>query len=116
MSGSLVVVYKKKNYKIYDAGKEYNVHNTKMCFTDHHTHIKNFDTCKYIINLSIHHTVPKHLSDYLLVSLLRISDDESYKEEIRKMLNKSNKKYEKARKKNERQKQDYRSYKYGIYS
>ena len=45
MSGSLMVIYKKKNFKIYDAGKGYIVHNTKLNFPDHHTHINNFHTC-----------------------------------------------------------------------
>lgn len=80
------VVYRKKNYRIYDVGEEFVIHNTSYDFESHHTHINNFKTCKYIIDLCLHRTVPYHLSDYLLISILRLSDDEEYKSKIRKVL------------------------------
>lgn len=80
------VVYRKKNYRIYDVGEEFAIHNTSYDFESHHTHINNFKTCKYIIDLCLHKTVPYHLSDYLLISILRLSDDEEYKSKIRKVL------------------------------
>lgn len=80
------VVYRKKNYRIYDVGEEFVIHNTSYDFESHHTHINNFKTCKYIIDLCLHKTVPYHLSDYLLISILRLSDDEEYKSKIRKVL------------------------------
>lgn len=97
MSGSLMVIYKKKNFKIYDAGKGYIVHNTKLNFPDHHTHINNFHTCKYIIDLCIHKTIPHHLSDYLLVSIIRLSNDKEYINKIENMIsNKRRNRYEKS--------------------
>lgn len=85
--GSMVTIYRKKNYKIYDAGDNYIVHNTNLDFQDHHTHIKNFKTCKYIIDLCIHKSIPdKHISDYLLVSILRLSNDNAYKYKIETLL------------------------------
>ena len=88
----MTVIYKKKNFKIYDAGNSYIIHNTKLNFVDHHTHIKNFHTCKYIIDLCIHKTVPYHLSDYLLVSIIRLSNDKEYISKIEsKMKKKENK-------------------------
>lgn len=80
------VVYRKKNFRIYDVGEEFVIHNTKYDFESHHTHINNFKTCKYIIDLCLYKTVPYHLSDYLLISILRLSDDEQYKSKIRKVL------------------------------
>lgn len=80
------VVYRKKNYRIYDVGEEFVIHNTSYDFESHHTHINNFKTCKFIIDLCLHKTVPYHLSDYLLISILRLSDDEIYKSKIRKVL------------------------------
>ena len=97
MSEFLLSVYKRKNYRIYDTDKGYIVHNTKYSFKDHNVFFKNFDTCKYIINLSLNHIIPKNLSEYLLFSLITLSDDEEYKCEIRKILNKK-----KGRKKNEK--------------
>lgn len=85
----MVVIYKKKNYKIYDVGKEYIVHNTSLPFEGHHSHINNYNTCKYIIDLCIYKTVPHHLSDYLLVSILRLSNDKQYKYKIETLLNKN---------------------------
>lgn len=94
MSGALNVIYKKKNFKIYSAGKEYIVHNTKLDFGTHHTHINNFHTCKYIIDLCIHKTIPYHLSDYLLVSIIRLSNDKKYISEIETLLYRNKKKRE----------------------
>lgn len=84
MYNSLVVVYKKKNYKIPSCGKEFIVWNTRLDFHEHHTHISNYNTCKYIVNLCIKNRIPdKHLSSYLLNSILRISDNEDFKCKIK---------------------------------
>lgn len=85
----MVVVYRKKNYKIYAASNNdgYIVHNSACQeFAGHHTHIKNFKTCVYIINLCIHKTVPNHLSDYLLESILRLTNDRCYQRKIEEKL------------------------------
>lgn len=95
MSNAMNTVYKKKNFKVYSAGKEFIVHNSKLNFSGHHTHINNFDTCKYIINLCIHKTVPRHLSDYLLVSIIKLSTDKEYIKSIESKLEEN--KYKKNR-------------------
>lgn len=82
MAGALNTIYRKKNFRIYDAGREYIVHNTNMNFSEHHSHINNYKTCKFVIDLCIHKSVPDHLSDYLLVSLIRLTDDKKYKRKI----------------------------------
>ena len=92
MSGALNVIYKKKNFKIYSAGREYIIHNSRLDFGSHHTHINSFHTCKYIIDLCIHKTVPYHLSDYLLVSIIRLSDDKNYISKIEVLLESNKKK------------------------
>ena len=92
MSNALTTIYRKRNFKIYDAGKEYIIHNTKLDFNNHHTHINNFHTCKYIIDLCIHKTVPYHLSDYLLTSIVRITEDKCYKKAIEIKLEENKKK------------------------
>ena len=85
----LVTIYKKKNFKIYDCGnnKDYIIHNTSLEFKDHHTHVKNFNTCKFLIDLSIHKSIPNHLSDYLIVSLIRLTSDSNYKFKLESLLN-----------------------------
>lgn len=83
---SLVLIYKKRNFNIYDSGKDqYIIHNTNHEFSSHHTHVRNFKTCKFIIDLAIHKTIPKHLSNYLIISLIRLSDDCDYIEKLNKM-------------------------------
>ena len=94
----MVVVYRKKNFKVYDVGKGFIIHNSSLDFQNHHTHINNYNTCKYIINLSLHKTVPYHLSDYLLVSLIRLSNDKEYIENIERLLENNKKKRENKRK------------------
>lgn len=85
---TLVTIYRKRYFNIYNAGNSFIVHNTKMDFTDGHTHIKNFSTAKFIIELSLHKTIPKHLSDYLIISLIRLNkQDIEYKDKLEKMLN-----------------------------
>lgn len=79
-------MYKKKNYKIYSAGNEFIIHNSNKPFNDGHSHVKNFKTCVYLINLSIHKSIPHHLNTYFLVSLLRISDDKEYQRKIQELL------------------------------
>lgn len=78
-------IYKKKSYVIFRVRDGYIVHNKSKMFSKGHTHITNFDTAKYLINLSIRKTIPKHLSDYLLESLIRISGDEVYSKKIQAM-------------------------------
>ena len=79
-------VYRKKNYNIYSFDNEYIVHNMDMKFEEGHTHIKNFKTAKFIIDLAIHKSIPHNLNSYLLKSLIRISNDTVYKEKIQSLL------------------------------
>ena len=83
-------VYKKANFNVYqmDGGKGYIVHNFKYPFHDHHTHIKNYKTCIFIIDLVIHKSMPHHLNSYLLKSLIRLSDadDKEYRRKINQLL------------------------------
>lgn len=79
-------VYKKKNFEIYGYKNAYIIYNKNKPFETGHSHIKSFKTAKYIINLAIHKTVPKHLSIYLYESLLRISSDNIYKQKIRRKI------------------------------
>lgn len=100
---TLVTIYRKRHFNIYNAGNnQFIVHNSKMEFSDGHTHIKRFSTAKFIIQLSLHKTIPKHLSNYLITSLIRINTDEDYINELQNMLKKD---------KNNRQGTSYRDYK-----
>ena len=58
---------------------EFIIHNIKKDFKNGHTHIKNFHTAKFLIDLAVHNTIPnKSLNKYLYESLIRISTDPCY--------------------------------------
>jgi hypothetical protein len=87
----MVRVGKLKYYNIYsDMNGSYIVHNTHKEFSEGHTHIKNFDTAKYVAYLSLYKRLPKkgHLSIYLIESVIRISDDKNFIQKM-KMLKQS---------------------------
>ena len=75
----MVRVYKQRYFNLYsNFDNGFIIHNTRKPFEKGHTHLNNYDTSRYIIKLAYHHTVPKHLSIYLIDSLIRISNDEGY--------------------------------------
>lgn len=51
-----------------------------------HTHLKNYSTAKKLIEMSYKKKCPMDLSKYLLISLLRINEDEKYLERIGQIL------------------------------
>lgn len=89
-------IYSKNEFIIIKVGNEYVVINRNKDFKNGHSHIKNFNTAKYIIDMVIHKRIPNHLPIYLLISLLRISDDDDYKTKIQDLIdvkNNRNQKY-----------------------
>ena len=77
----MVRIKKMKYINIYsDRTGSYVVHNTKKEFSQGHTHINNFNTAKYIAYLVIYKKLPKnnHLSIYLIDSVIRLSNDHKY--------------------------------------
>lgn len=78
-------IYRKKSFIVFRAGDGYIIHNTEKSFKKGHTHIKNVNTAKYIVSLAAKKILPKHLSDYLLVSLLRLANDDIYTAKIEEM-------------------------------
>lgn len=88
-----------KHFNIYSDGKDhFIVHNMRKPFNEGHTHINNFNTAKYIIYLALYKRIPKnkHLSIYLIDSVIRLSIDNEYickMEDFKKlMIEKKNKK------------------------
>lgn len=85
-------VYKKKQFNIYDMGDGYIIHNIDKPFPEGHTHLNNYKTAVYIIDLAIHKSIPHHVHTYFLVSLKRISTDKEYIQKIDELLDAKNKK------------------------
>lgn len=80
-------VYSKDEFKMYQSKEsEFIVHNTKKPFKIGHTHLKSFDQAKYIIDMVRWKRIPKHLSEYLLISLIRISDESKYQHDVLMLL------------------------------
>jgi len=91
----MVRVSKMKHFNIYSNMKnDYIVHNTHKEFADGHTHINNYDTAKYIAYLALYKRMPKknHLSEYLIDSVIRISDDQEYINKMKAFKRNSNNK------------------------
>lgn len=79
-------IYRNRQFKIYETLEGYIVHNSNKPFEYGHTHIRKFDTAKYLVHLSVHKIVPKHLSRYLIISLIRLSEDKEYENKLFKYL------------------------------
>ncbi len=60
--------------------------NKRKDFKNGHTHIRSFKTAKYLIDLASRKTLPHHLSPYLLVSLMRITEDDMFKRKVEQLL------------------------------
>lgn len=90
----MVRIYKRKEFNLYSAGNGYIIHNSKGEFSQHHTHINNYHTAKYLIDLAVHKSIPyKHISSYLIESLIRISLDKKYIEKLKNLKNSKSSKF-----------------------
>ena len=75
----MVRVYKKAYFNVYsDYNGEYIIHNTKKEFQNGHTHIREFGTAKYLVDLALHRSLPNRRLKYFIESLIRISNDSDY--------------------------------------
>lgn len=79
-------IYSKENFVIIRADAEFIVINKDKQFKDGHTHIRNFKTAKYLIDMVIHKRIPYHLPMYLLVSLRRLSADDIYTQKLQRLI------------------------------
>ncbi len=75
-------VYARNEFIIIKMTRGFIVINKRKAFAEGHTHIKTFKTAKYLVDLAIHNSMPYNLSLYLLTSLTRISENETYQRKI----------------------------------
>lgn len=86
-------VYSRNEFIIIRVKKGFVIINKKKHFKDGHTHIKSFGTAKYLIDRAIKKQAPNHLSKRMLVSLIRITDDDEFRNKVQALLdNKNNRK------------------------
>ena len=84
-------IYRRKEYIIFRVRNGYIVQNTKNKFEEGHTHIKNYNKAKKLIDLSIKNEMPRNTKNtYILESLYRISNNVEYKERIKNEQEKTN--------------------------
>lgn len=79
------------HFKIYHADDGYVVHNPTMDGYAH-SHISNIKSARWVFNLSMHKRVPNRMPKYLLISLLRVNNDEDYCRKIQDMISAKSKK------------------------
>jgi len=79
-------VYQEGKFKVYRAGNDFIVHNSRYMFENSHTHVRTLNTAKKIIFYSSHKIIPRTFSEYLLISLIRVTDDEKFIEDIQSLI------------------------------
>ncbi len=79
-------VYQASDFKVYRAGNDYIVHHAKYNFEEKHSHLKSLNLAKQVIHYLQSRTIPRTQSDYVLVSLKRLTDDYHYKEQIERLM------------------------------
>lgn len=74
-----VVIYRRKNFIIIkNHRKSYIIINRNKGFKNGHTHTYDFKYSKSLIDLAIRKKLPRKANRKIIISLLRISDDEKY--------------------------------------
>lgn len=74
-----IVIYRRRNYIIIkNHKKSYIVINRKKSFKNGHTHTRDFKYSKSLIDLAIRKKLPRKSNKKIIISLLRIADDEKY--------------------------------------
>lgn len=84
-------IYAKNQYNVYKVEDGFIVHNTEMKDFAH-SHIKNYKTCLWIIELSLNKKCPYNLPKYLVISLIRLNNDDRYLYKLNSLLEKRNNK------------------------
>ncbi|WP_231247516.1 hypothetical protein [Clostridium botulinum] len=73
-------IYRKDEYVIVPVCTDFLIININKKFKYGHTHLKNFDTAKLIIDLAIKKQLPKN--HMLVKNLVRLTKDEEYKKKL----------------------------------
>lgn len=75
-------IYAKNEYVVFPVKNGFIVYNTEKEFKSGHTHIRHFNSCIHLIQWAIQRKIPTRCSYYYLQSLIRVSDDLSYQQNI----------------------------------
>ena len=102
-------IYERKEFMIFKVKNGYIVYNAKKSFQEGHTHLKHFEAAKTAIDLVIRKKIPRSTHSYYLTSLIRISEDDSYINKIKELINSREQKGKKYKYYNSRNKSWKRS-------
>lgn len=79
-------VFTRKEFSIYRVRDGYIVHNTNKPFEKGHTHIHSFNKAKSLVDLCIRKKTPNTLRRWEIESLIRISNNQTYKNKLLMLL------------------------------
>lgn len=82
----MTICYRRHNYVIYtNHHNGFIIHNTRKPFKNGHTHVNNYKTAKFILDIVDHQTIPnKKVSYYIIQSCIRICDVYAFKKQLQK--------------------------------
>ena len=87
---SMIRIYRLNYFNIYSNKKGgFIVNHIYKEFQNGHTHINNYNTAKYIIQVALHKSLPNTKSVYIIDSLIRISNDNTYINELKNLKEKT---------------------------
>ena len=81
------VIYRNREFIILKKKKGFIIVNTNKDFKKGHTHIKNYNMAKTIINLVKNKKIPKSKNKYIINSLIRLSNDKDYIKKLKEIEN-----------------------------
>ena len=79
-------IFQRKEYSIYRVKDGFIIHNTNLPFKGHHTHISSFHKAKSLVDLCIRKKLPDTPRAWEIQSLLRISNNQTYKNKLLMLL------------------------------
>jgi hypothetical protein len=90
-------VYKEDNFVVLRDRKCYIVINEDKEFKEGHSHLKSLWACKKVIHCAKLRTINGDMNNYMLTSIIRISDDENYIRKVEELITTKNRKGKKTR-------------------
>lgn len=70
---------------------EFVVQNMRKPWDTGHTHIHSYKQAKYLVDCELNKKIPQNVNRYFIISLIRITKDTKYKEQLQRKLDNWNK-------------------------
>ena len=82
-------IFQRKEYSIYRCSDGFVIHNTNKEFENGHTHVNNFYKAKILVIMAIKREIDSKLTKHDIESLMRITNDNRYRNQLRDLLKKN---------------------------